>query len=221
VTPTRLLGVLFAGAAGAVLVVACTFPDVGFRPDTSGGGGAGASPLTGSGAGASVSSGSSGSSGHAGSSTTSASSSASGTSSTGGASTSSSSSTSTTSSGCVDPSQPCDCDGDGDNANTPECDQDGGDCNDHDPLVNSKQTMWFTQPGSNGWDYNCDNVSEFEYPDFLSCGALSACDSSTQKWTGGQPEPGCGEMGQYGTCAGIVFFHCYEQAQGMRAQGCH
>jgi hypothetical protein len=98
---------------------------------------------------------------------------------------------------------------------------DGGDCNDHDPLVNSKQTAWFTQPGSHGWDYDCSGASEFEFTDFLSCGVFTSCDMSTDKWTSGQPTPGCGEMAQYGTCAGILVLHCYEQAQGMRAQGCH
>jgi hypothetical protein len=208
VTRRTLSALALASVATAIVFAACTFPDVGFRGDANG---AGASSSSGAGASTVASSASSSSSGTAGS----------GSSSSAASSTSSASSSSASSSGCVDPANPCDCDGDGDNANTPECDNDGGDCNDHDPLVNSKQTAWFTQPGSNGWDYDCSGAAEYEYPDFLDCGALSSCDGSTDKWVTGQSTPACGQMAQYGTCAGVVFFDCYQKAQGMRAQGCH
>jgi len=137
------------------------------------------------------------------------------------ASTASSSSSSSSSSGigCVDPANPCDCDGDGDNANTPECGFDGGDCNDHDPLVNSKQTMWFDVPGSNGWDYDCDGKDEYEYPDTLIC-KPQGCDTSTQKWSGGSV-PDCGQMGPYATCTGNMITCVDGQNLGVRTQGCH
>jgi len=116
---------------------------------------------------------------------------------------------------------PCDCDGDGDKANTAECDNDGGDCNDHDPDVNSQQTKWFTQMGSNGWDYNCDGQAEYQYPDTLSC-SITSCDTSTNEWSGGST-PGCGESGPYAVCVwSFSFTPCNSGSdQGMRIQGCH
>ena len=110
--------------------------------------------------------------------------------------------------------------GDGDNANTPECGYDGGDCNDSDPLVNSHQTMWFDKQGSNGWDYNCDGNDEYEYVDMLSCSIWNfACDTSTQKWSGGSL-PDCGQTAPYGTCQS-GFLSCNGQDLGMRVQSCH
>jgi hypothetical protein len=130
----------------------------------------------------------------------------------------------TTGNGCLPGDvgkDPCDCDGDGDKANTMECDYDGGDCNDHDPLVNSKQTGWFTQMGSHGWDYNCDGQEEYEYPDTLSCD-LFTCNTSTDEWSGGST-PDCGQMGPYAVCnLSFSFNPCAPGPnQGMRTQGCH
>jgi hypothetical protein len=127
-----------------------------------------------------------------------------------------SSSTSTSGTGCPS-GKPCDCDGDNDNAHTPECNYDGGDCNDHDPLVSSKQTMFFTQPGSHGWDYNCDGIITPEYPDPINC---LMC-KSTYQWTGLGGVPGCGDAGTYGLCeAGVI--GCFEKDEpGVLIQGCH
>jgi hypothetical protein len=75
-------------------------------------------------------------------------------------------------------------------------------------------------PGSNGWDYNCNGVDDFEYTVSVDCGALTSCDMSTQKWMSGSP-PDCGVTAQVGTCAGITFFNCYSASDGDRTQGCH
>jgi hypothetical protein len=185
-----------AVAASAVVTAMACFPDVTFLSGT-GGGVAGAPPASSSGATTT------GSGGHTSTSST------------------SSSSTSTSSSSAADSgtpcegTDPCDCDGDGDRAATAACDHDGGDCNDHDPLVNSKQTMWFTVPGSNGWDYNCDTVNEYEYVPVLACDGFTC---SAGGWTSTKPVPDCGMTSEYGVCNG---YPCSESLQGSRAQGCH
>jgi hypothetical protein len=203
---------LAVGAAGVVVFVACSFPSIGYL-DASGGGGAVAQGSSTSGGGRSTAT----------STTSTSSSSGTGGAGTGGAGTGGGMDAGTDAGmdagfPCVDPTNPCDCDGDGDNAATEECDFDGGDCNDHDPLVNSKQTMWFTTPGSNGWDYNCDGKDEYEYTDPLSCG-FANCDTSTQKWTGSAPD--CGQAGPYATCSGNVIICNDGPVLGMRTQGCH
>jgi hypothetical protein len=114
---------------------------------------------------------------------------------------------------------PCDCDGDGDRSSAAACDHDGGDCNDDDPLVNAKQTMFFTTPGSHGWDYNCDGVDEFEFTTVLQCpdGALG-CDNTTEGWHA--VVPACGQAGMMGTCAGTVTTGCTEKLMGVQTQRC-
>lgn len=131
-------------------------------------------------------------------------------------SSSSSSSTSSSSGGCVDAGSPCDCDGDGDNAATPECD--GGDCDDNDPLVSSKQTMWFNEAGSNGWDYNCSNNIEFEYTGPIQCPALVPCTTPPQYL---DAPPSCGEVGPYANCV-TKGIGCGPSNQlGLLTQNCH
>ncbi len=221
---------LAVAAVGVVTAVACSFPTIGYQEATGGGGktaqssstsGSGKTTASSTHASASASGAGGGGTGGAGTGGGSTGGAGTGGAGTGGSSSSASSASSSSGNGCVDPAQPCDCDGDGDNANTAECDYDGGDCNDHDPLVNSKQTMWFDTPGTNGWDYNCDGNAEYQYTDMLDCSIWNfTCDTSTQKWdTGGSP-PGCGESGAYGTCM-AGFFSCNGGDLGMRVQGCH
>jgi hypothetical protein len=229
----RLRFVLASCFAGLVSIGACSFPQIGFKAEgTAGSGGqsnvpttsSGTSPATGGGA---TSSSSTSGGGHSTSSTTSTTSTTSGggatTTTTSSSSTTASSSSSASSSGyvCVDGGDPCDCDGDGDKADTAECNHDGGDCNDHDPLVNSKQTRWFDTPGSNGWDYNCDGKGEYQYTTQILCQVLT-CDGTDENWIGNIPA--CGDSGQYGTCSltwDIIIPSCNPQAAGMRVQGCH
>ena len=129
-------------------------------------------------------------------------------------SSSGSSGSTTSSGGCVDP---CDCDGDGDNAQTAECDFDGGDCDDHDPQVSSKQTRWFYDAGANGWDYDCNAVVEFEYAGPIQCPLVAPCDGPAQYL--GAP-PNCGEADAYALCVQDGF-GCVAQQQGLMTQGCH
>lgn len=122
----------------------------------------------------------------------------------------------TTGSGCLSPDNPCDCDGDGDNAATPECD--GGDCNDDDPLVNSKQTMWFYDAGSNGWDYDCNKNIEFEHTGPIQCPLLVPCAGPPQYI---DAPPSCGEMGGYAECVPKGVGCVASNQQGLLTQGCH
>ena len=136
--------------------------------------------------------------------------------------TTSSTTTTTTTNDCVDPNNLCDCDGDGDNATTPECALDGGadsgDCDDHDPQVNSKQTMWFQQMGPNGWDYNCNNKIEFEHTGPIQCPLLVPCDGPPQYI---DAPPSCGEVGAYATCVQKGVGCVPSNQQGLLTQGCH
>ncbi len=119
-----------------------------------------------------------------------------------------------------DSGKPCDCDDDGYNADTAECQHDGGDCDDHDPLVHPGQTSWFTQPSSHGsWDYNCNGTDDLEYTSLLMCSGSVSCDTTTEAWSG-MSVPPCGQTGSYGTCMGLAP-SCVEKITGMRMQGCH
>lgn len=114
---------------------------------------------------------------------------------------------------------PCDCDGDGDRAESPACG--GGDCNDHDPLVSSKQKGFFVDAGSHGYDYNCSGGDEFEITQTLDCKSLLSCDTMTVKWQGSVP--GCGVPGTYGKCTTVSMPvpACAESLMGTKRQGCH
>lgn len=136
----------------------------------------------------------------------------------GGSGGSASSSSTSSSGGCVDAGNPCDCDGDGDNAQTPECDFDGGDCNDHDPLVNSKQKKWFYDAGSNGWDYNCSNSVEFEHTGPIHCPVVIPCNVPPQYLAA---PPSCGEAGAYAVCVQMGFGCVSSNEKGLLTQGCH
>lgn len=131
-------------------------------------------------------------------------------------------STTSTTPECVDPANPCDCDGDGDNAATPECTldggADGGDCDDNDPQVSSKQTMWFQQAGANGWDYNCNGKIEFEHTGPIQCPLLVPCAGPPQYI---DAPPSCGETGAYATCVQKGFGCVASNQQGLLTQGCH
>jgi hypothetical protein len=206
--------------AGGVLAAAACFPDVTFR-GAGGGGGSGTQPSSHSGSSSSgkPSSSSGGTGGHP--TTTSTPS----TGSTGGHPTTTST-TSTTiivdaDAGC-DSGKPCDCDGDGYNAATPECNHDGGDCDDHDALVHPGQMMWFTTPSEHGlWDYNCNGAKEYEIPSTLSCTGVTSCDPNTTAWHG-TTVPDCGMSGQAGVCMayGLTSLMCKEALSGA-TQGCH
>jgi hypothetical protein len=80
--------------------------------------------------------------------------------------------------------------------------------------VNSKQTAWFTSPGSNGWDYNCDGTNEYEYTTAVSC-TVVLC--SAPGWTS-TAIPGCGATADWGVCSAVP---CSEVLQGSKTQGCH
>jgi len=104
--------------------------------------------------------------------------------------------------------QDVDHDGYGDNAMTVwECDPPpgyssaGGDCDDTDPLVYPGQTEFFTEPRSDGtFDYNCDGVGEYLYPDTHGCSMFDCVDG--EGWNEDLP-PLCGENGQWIRCSHI------------------
>jgi hypothetical protein len=194
-------GLAALAAWGWLAAIACTFPAIGFKGDTSSGGSGGATTS-------------------ASSSPSSASAATSG----GGATATAASSTEAASSGAASSSSgeppcgdagSCDCDGDGDKAKS--CG--GGDCNDHDPLVRSTQTAWFTDAGSNGWDYNCNGKDDYEITTVLNCTNGLECDTTTVGWHGSVPD--CGVMGQYGTCKIPAALQCAENITGSQRQGCH
>jgi hypothetical protein len=183
--------------AGAVLAAAACFPDVMF----SGSGGSGTQAATSSGSSSSGHTSSTGTGGHM-------------------------TTTSTTTildidAGC-DSGKPCDCDGDGHNAATPECNFDGGDCDDHDPMVHPGQpNNWFTTQSIHGlWNYNCGPI-EYEYTFQLGCGTGVGCDTTTKGWSSKAAIPGCGMSSNYGTCMGLTLLTCSENISGPMTQGCH
>jgi hypothetical protein len=196
---------------GTALAVACTFPEIEFinvYVSSSGSAGGPSSGATGTGGTGGSTSSSVGGGGA------------------GGSTSSTTSATSTTASGTGGAlpcdGSPCDCDGDGDKAATAECNFDGGDCNDHDPVVSSKQTKYFTDAGSNGYDFNCSKGEEFEITGVLTCtSTLNDCDITTLRWEGAVP--GCGESGMYGVCQKMglpPLDSCSKKIMGSKKQGC-
>src|SRR5262249_43755832 len=111
---------------------------------------------------------------------------------------------------------PCDCDTDQDYSNGPGCPKDGGDCDDHDYYVNSKQTGWFNDAGPNNWDYNCDGTMTRETPALNCVGVL--CGSPTQ---GYQTDVPCGMSGDLGTCMGLPCAWVAIMPKQTKQQRCH
>ncbi len=107
-----------------------------------------------------------------------------------------------TGSGGTGACDPCDCDDDGYQNET--CDGGGGaapDCDDSDWDANPGQMGFFAEARNiGGFDYDCDNATEREYPTPLdTCPAiqLGACDPKQGFLS---PLPACGTEGPWAVC---------------------
>lgn len=83
----------------------------------------------------------------------------------------------------------------------------GNDCNDSEPKAFPGQTAWFSgQAIGGGWDYNCSQKTESQYPVVSQCGNSVPISG----WSGSVP--GCGQNGTYVTCGAF---------SQTRTQSCH
>ena len=79
------------------------------------------------------------------------------------------------------------------------------DCDDADPDTFPGQTAWFTSPRADGsYDYDCDGIEEFEYPDLSSWPGVVTCpatggDVYTVGWLDNAAGP-CSPSGVVGVC---------------------
>lgn len=129
----------------------------------------------------------------------------------------------------------CDCDGDGDLSQA--CD--GGDCDDRNPDVNSKNQNFrdAAPPGDtdelfhNG-DWNCDEVVERQYEAGVKCSGVLNGDYPLHQAEplcgarmGFSNDPGCGEVGSFVECkpgpvVDSVVKTCVEKQTSNVARGC-
>jgi hypothetical protein len=95
-----------------------------------------------------------------------------------------------------------------------------GDCNDADPKVHPGQTAYFTAPSSKGgWDYNCDNVVEKQYPlSLLQQGCQSSNVCAGGRWMVAVPE--CGNEAFFIPCVKDSS-GCHEGMMFKKKQACH
>jgi hypothetical protein len=96
----------------------------------------------------------------------------------------------------------------------------GGDCDDDDPRVHPGQTAYFTAPGANGWDYDCNNVVEKQFPLSMvhkGCQADGGgvCDGG--RWMVGVP--GCGQEALFIPCVKDIT-GCNEGMMFKKKQAC-
>lgn len=111
---------------------------------------------------------------------------------------------------------PCDCDDDGHLSML--CD--GGDCDDRDPVVYPGQNFIGDPPiHPNVGDWDCSGTVEKQYTINLNCPALLGlgCPSTS---TGFQVDPACGETVDYYRCEGGGLLRCNAVKNGTRTQGC-
>jgi hypothetical protein len=114
-----------------------------------------------------------------------------------------------------------DMDGDGESpTNLGAC---GTDCNDNNPSVFSKQTMFFTtayltSTGAKSFDYNCDGVDEKQYPALTVCdGSGGGCVETVSGWA--SSVPACGALAKRAKC--LPIFGCARgTAETATAQPC-
>lgn len=98
--------------------------------------------------------------------------------------------------------------------------EDNTDCDDQDSDVHPGQTTFFTKPTPNkgGFDYNCDQKNEREYPDTEYCiwdTLTGVCDGAG--WIGLVPP--CGQQGFFMSCEKIDTV-CQPGQQSQKVQAC-
>jgi hypothetical protein len=104
----------------------------------------------------------------------------------------------------------CCTDGDNDGAACTDCDDTDGD-------AFPGQSSYFDVPRqSGGYDYNCINGEEQEFPDLVQC-VGSGANCSGDGWIGAVPA--CGQSGQYATCTKVTG-SCVQQPPTTQTQTC-
>jgi hypothetical protein len=97
------------------------------------------------------------------------------------------------------PVDPCNMDGDAEDANTVECG--GTDCNDMDARVRDSQTQYFaTADSRDSFDYNCNTIIEPEFPTACAIG----CSSNDFVLDVPDGAAGCGQTGALQRCDGLL-----------------